>query len=355
LSSTIYDLARHAGVSIATVSRVFSGRGRVAEGTRARVFAAADELGYEPNVSARSLARKSTQLIAVVVPMLTSYFFMEVIRGVRTQLAQHGYDLLVFASRSPEQVDGQLGRALQKGRADGVLLCSTPLTSQRVASLKAAGGPVVLADTVHPAFDSVAVNNREGGYTATKHLLDRGYARVALIAPHAVSVPGAERRAGYEAALHEAGRALDERYVVACAADDLHGYTPEAGYAAMQDLLARAPRPDAVFAASDVQALGVLRAIREAGLRVPDDLALVGFDDIQTSAYVGLSTLSQPMYEMGRVAADKLLQRIGEPGRPVSHTTFSARLIVRETCGAARGRTRAGSGDGAARTTAPVN
>jgi LacI family transcriptional regulator len=342
LSSTIYDLARHAGVSIATVSRVFSGRGRVAEGTRARVFAAADELGYEPNVSARSLARKSTQLIAVVVPMLTSYFFMEVIRGVRTQLAQRGYDLLVFASRSPEQVDGQLGRALQKGRADGVLLCSTPLTPPRVASLKAAGGPVVLADTAHPAFDSVAVNNREGGHTATKHLLDLGYARVALIAPNAVSVPGAERRAGYEAALRDAGRPLDARYVVASEDDELHGYTPEAGYAAMQELLARPRRPDAVFAASDTQALGALRAAREAGLRVPDDVALVGFDDIQASAYVGLSTLSQPMYEMGKVAADKLLQRIEAPDRPVSHTTFSARLIVRETCGAGRAPALAG-------------
>ena len=337
LSVTIYDLAEHAGVSIATVSRVFSGHGRVAEGTRARVFAAADKLGYEPHVSARSLARKHTQLVAAVVPMLTSYFFTEVIRGVQDRLALSDLDLIVFASRSPEHVDGQLARALQKGRADGLLLCSTPLTPERAAALRAASSPVVLVDSAHPDFDSVSVNNREGGYTATRHLIEQGYARIALIAPNAISRPGAERRAGYEDALREAGRSVDERLIVVSEALEQHGYTREAGYAAMQALLTRPGRPDAVFAASDVQALGALKALREAGLRVPHDVALVGFDDARTSAYVGLSTLSQPMCEMGQVALDKLLQRIAEPERPVSHTTFSARLIVRDTCGGASG------------------
>lgn len=334
MAVTIYDIAKQAGVSIATVSRVFSGNTRVASATRERVFAVAEALGYEPNVSARSLARKSTQLVAAVVPMLTSYFFMEVIRGVQDRLAESDYDLLVFTSRSPEHVDAQLIRAAQKGRADGLLLCSTPLTPDRAESLKASGSPVVLVDSVHPDFDSVAVNNREGGYTAAKHLIAQGYERIALIAPNSVSVPGVERRTGYEDALREAGRAVDDRLVVTSEDEEQHGYTREAGYAAMQRLLRLPQPPDAVFAASDVQALGALKAIREAGLRVPDDIALVGFDDIRTSAYVGLSTLSQPMYEMGKVAIDKLLRRIEEPDRPVSHTTFSAQLSVRETCGA---------------------
>ena len=335
MAVTIYDIAQRAGVSIATVSRVFSGSAPVADGTRARVFAVADELGYEPHVSARSLARKSTQLVAAVVPMLTSYFFMEVIRGVQDRLAESDYDLLVFSSRSPEHVDAQLARAAQKGRADGLLLCSTPLTPPRADALLASGSPVVLVDSAHPDFDSVAVNNREGGYAATRHLLELGHERVALIAPNPVSVPGLERRAGYEAALRDAGRAVDARLIATSGEDDEHGYTREAGYAAMQALLRLPEPPDAVFAASDVQALGALRALREAGLRVPEDVALVGFDDIRTSAYVGLSTLRQPMYEMGKAAIDKLLRRIEAPSRPVSHTTFSAELCVRETCGAA--------------------
>ena len=331
LGITIYDIARRAGVSIATVSRVFSGRTHVADATRERVFAVARELGYRPNVSARSLARQRTRVVAAVVPMLTSYFFMEVIRGVQDRLSELDYDLLVYASRAPEAIDDQLGRALQSGRADGVLLCSTPLTDAREAMLRSSGLPVVLVDSAHPDFDSVAVNNRAGGYDATQHLLEQGYRRIAHIAPNPISVPGVERCEGYKAALRDAGRTVDEALVVTSSDMEQHGYTREAGYAAMRQLLARRRRPDAVFAASDVQALGALRAIRDAGLDVPDDVALVGFDNIRTSAYVGLSTLSQPMYEMGRAAINKLTRRIAEPERTASRTTFSARLLVRET------------------------
>ena len=334
MAVTIYDIAEQAGVSIATVSRVFSGGARVAAPTRARVFDVADRLGYAPNVSAQGLARQRTQLVAAVVPMLTSYFFMEVVRGMQDRLAESEHDLLIFTSRSPEHVDSQLTRAVQKGRADGLLLCSTPLTPDRARSLKASGAPVVLVDSSHPDFDSVCVDNREGGAVATQHLLDAGHERIAHIAPNPVSVPGVERRAGYEETLRKAGRTPDARYVVASDDAEHHGYTREAGYDAMQHLLALPEPPDAVFAASDVQALGALKAVRDAGLRVPEDVALVGYDDIRTSAYLGLSTLSQPMYEMGKVAIDKLIRRIAEPTRPVSHTTFSAELIVRETCGA---------------------
>lgn len=334
MAITIYDIADRAGVSIATVSRVFSGRSHVADATRERVFVVARELGYVPNVSARSLARQSTRVVAAVVPMLTSYFFMEVIRGVQDRLSELDYDLLVYASRAPEEVDGQLKRATQKGRADAVILCSTPLTEGRVRTLTTCGLPVVLLDSRHPDFDSVSVNNREGGATATEHLIERGYERIAHIAPNLVSVPGRERCEGYKDALRAAGRRVDEHLVVTSAEVAQHGFTREAGYAAMQKLLGRKKHPDAVFAASDVQALGALRAAREAGLRVPDDVALIGFDDINMSAYVGLSTLSQPMYDIGRLGIDKLIQRIAEPDRPVSRTTFSAQLIARETTGA---------------------
>lgn len=328
---TIYDIAEQAGVSIATVSRVFSGRARVAEQTRERVFAIASDLGYEPNVSARSLARQSTQVICAVMPMLASYFFMEVIRGVQDHLADQGYDLLVYASASPDRVDSQFERALQPGRADGLLVCSTPLQAEQVKRLSESGYPVALVDWAHPDFDSVAINNIEGGYAAVRHLLELGRERIALIMPHAESVPGIERRLGAERMLREAGLTLDPAMVVTSTETQRHGYTSDDGYAAMQTLLSRSPRPDAVFASSDEQALGALKAIRGAGLRCPEDIAVIGFDDIRTSGYVGLSTLSQPMAEMGKAAADKLLRRINDPERPVSQTAFSPRLIARET------------------------
>jgi LacI family transcriptional regulator len=331
VSVTIYDIAERAGVSIATVSRVFSGRARVAERTRDRVFTVARQLGYEPNASARSLARQSTQIISAVLPMMTSYFFMEVIRGVQDCLSQANYDLLVFASRSPGDVSAQFDRALQPGRADGLILCSTPLDPERAAHLTESSNPVVLLDGFHPDFDSVSVNNFEGGFAAVKHLVQSGCSRIGLILPHPDSLPGIERQKGALGALAQAGLDLDPALVAVSDETLQHGYTREAGYSAMKDLLARSPRPDAVFAASDVQALGALKAIRDAGLRCPDDMALIGFDDIRTSAYVGLSTLSQPMHEMGKTAAGKLLQRIERPTRPVSHTVFSARLMARDT------------------------
>lgn len=337
MAITIYDIADRAGVSIATVSRVFSGRSRVAESTRERVFAVARELGYKPNVSARSLARQSTRVVAAVVPMLTSYFFMEVIRGVQDRLSELDYDLLVYTSRTPEEIDDQLARAAQKGRADAIILCSTPLTEDRVRTLTASDLPVVLVDSEHPDFDSVSVNNREGGVQATDHLIARGYQRIAHLAPNPASVPGRERRRGYEEALRTAGRAVDEHLIATSTEVEQHGFTQASGYASMTKLLALDERPDAVFAASDAQALGAMRAIRESGLDVPGDIAVIGFDDLHMSTHAGLCTLSQPMYEMGRVGVDKLMQRIAEPEHPVSRTVFSARLIVRTTTGVCPG------------------
>ena len=341
VSVTIYDIADRARVSIATVSRVFNEHPRVSETTRRRVFRVAEDLGYQPHASAQSLARQTTHLISAVVPMMTSFFFMEVLRGIQDRLDESAYDLLVYASRTLDRVDGQLGRAVQPGRSDGLMLVSTPLTPERARRLAASRQAVVLVDSCHDAFDSVAVDNRRGGQEAVRHLVAQGHSRIGLVLPVETSVPAAERRAGYADALAEAGLDLDERLVVASEWDlDQDGYTRYAGYVGMQTLLARfagdpAARPTAVFVAADVMALGAMRAVREAGLACPDDIALVGFDDVASSAYVGLTTLAQPMVEMGKMATEKLLRRLREPETPPSHTVFAPRIIVRETSGGA--------------------
>lgn len=337
---TIYDIAERARVSIATVSRVFNGHPRVSEATRLRVFGIAEELGYEPHASAQSLARQNTRLISAVVPMMTSFFFMEVLRGLQDRLDESHYDLLVYASRTLDKVDGQLGRAVQRGRSDGLLLVSTPLTDERARRLAASRCAVVLVDSFHTAFDSVSVDNRRGGEVATQHLLGRGHERIGLLLPVEASVPAQDRRAGYESALAAAALSVDDSLVVSADWDhDHHGYTRFAGYRAMQMLLERfesrpSERPTAVFVAADVMAFGALRAIREAGLRAPDDIEVVGFDDVDASAYVGLTTLRQPMYEMGKLAIEKLIRRLDAPETPPSHTVFAPRLVARETTGA---------------------
>ena len=339
MAATIYDIADRARVSIATVSRVLNGHPRVSDVTRQRVFRVAEDLGYEPHASAQSLARKNTQLISAIVPMMTSYFFMEVLRGLQDQLDASDYDLLVYASRTLDKVDGQLGRAVQRGRSDGLVLVSTPITDERARRLKASRQPIVLVDSSHEAFDSISVDNRQGGHVAVQHLLDRGHERIGLVLPVEESVPAAERQAGYQEALAEAGIELDERYVVAADWDHgQHGYTRYAGYLGTQRLLSSfdddpAARPTALFVAADVMALGALRALREAGLDVPGDMEVVGFDDVVASAYVGLTTLRQPMVEMGRMGTEKLLRRLDAPDMEPSHTVFAPELIVRETTG----------------------
>lgn len=330
---TIYDIADQARVSIATVSRVFNNHARVSARTRARVLEVAEELGYQPHASAQSLARRQTSLVSAVIPMLANHFYLEVLRGLQDQLAESDFDLLVFSARQIEEVDAQLERALHRGRSAGVLLFSTPLTPDRTQRLLDSGQPVVLVDSFDSQFDSVSIDNEQGGYLATHALIERGFRRIGLLMAHADSVPASMRRAGYEKALREAGLSVDERLVATSGDEREHGFTEEAGYQGMTTLLGRHPRPDAVFVTSDVQALGALQAAREAGLRVPEDVALVGFDDVAVSRHVGLSTLRQPMYEMGKLAVDKLLLRIQHPEHPTSHTVFAPRFVDRRTSG----------------------
>lgn len=330
LGVTIYDIAKEANVSIATVSRVFNNNPRVSPATRERVLKIASGLNYQPHVSAQSLARQNSHLISAVIPVVANYFYMEIIRGMQDALVESKYDLIMYTAPKPEAVASQLDRAAQKGRSEGLLVLSTPLSDQRAKRLKASKRPVVLVDALHPDFDSISVDNRKGGYMATKHLVEQGYERIAHITISPEAPPAAERRRGYEAALKEAGR-KPEKSLIAASDKMPFGFVEESGYEAMMTLLGRSPRPDAVFVASDVQALGALRAIREAEMKIPDDIALVGFDDIQVSAYVGLSTLRQPTYEMGKLAVQKLLQRIGHPEHPTTSTVFSPSLIARSS------------------------
>lgn len=326
---TIYDIASEANVSISTVSRVFNEHPRVSEATRKRVFKVAGRLGYRPHASAQNLARRCTNLVSVVVPVATNYFYMEVIRGIQDAVADTAFDLVLYVAPRPEEVGAQLERATQRGRGDGLLVLSTPLVGDLLRHVAHARQPVVLVDAFHEGYDSIQVDNERGGYAATRHLIEAGRERIAHITVAPEPVPARQRREGYERALREAGRDVDPA-LIAGSGRRPYGFVEEAGYEAMQTLLTRGA-PDAVFVASDVQALGALRALEEAGLRVPDDVAVVGFDGIALSGYAGLTTLQQPMYEMGRAAVEKLLGRMAAPDRPVSHTLFSTHLVVRRS------------------------
>lgn len=329
-------------MSIATVSRVFNDSHRVSPKTRERVLEVARGLNYQPHVSAQSLARQNSHLISAVIPVVANYFYMEIIRGMQDALAKSDYDLIVYVAPKPEAAGSQLDRAMQKGRSEGLLLLSTPISETRVKRLRAMRRPVVVVDALHPDFDSISIDNRKGGFMATKHLIDAGYDRVAHITINPEAPPAADRRRGYEEALRSAGKAVEKDYIAASGKQPF-GFVEESGYEAMLELLKCKPRPDAVFVASDIQALGALRALKENGLTAPDDIAVIGFDDIQISEHIGLTTLRQPIYEMGTLAVEKLLHRIRHPEHPTTNTVFSPSFVGRSTCGSSLAQSAAAS------------
>lgn len=325
---TIYDIADRADVSTATVSRVFNDESGVAPETRERVLEAAQALDYRPHASAQSLARQKTKLIAVVVPVLAQYFYMGVLRGVQEALAESDFDLLVYAPSRPGEMQAHLRRATQRGRSDGLLFLSTRVNADIATHLESTPQEVVLVDTEHPSFESISVDNEKGGYRATRHLVERGYENIAHITADQPEPPPAQnRREGYERALEEAGQSP----MVARGEKEPFAFEKRGGFRAMNDLLDRDPVPDAVFCSSDMLALGAMQALDGAGYQVPDDVALVGFDDVDVSTHIGLTTIRQPLLDFGKLGIEKLLRRIDDPHRNVSNTVFAPELVVRDT------------------------
>jgi LacI family transcriptional regulator len=331
MSATIYDIAEKADVSTATVSRVFNDKSEVAPATESRVLEVARQLDYQPHASAQSLARDETKLIAAVVPVLANPFYMGVLRGMQEALSTAEYDLLVYTPSQPENVAEQVRRASQRGRSDGLIFLSSSVTLEIEEILGASDQEVVLVDTTHPEFESIALDNEKGGYEATRYLLDQGYRRIAHVTTEDPEPPPAtDRRKGYERALREHG---SQEPIIARGKEEPFAFEREGGVAAMRTLLDTDRVPDAVFAASDMLAIGCLEVLEDAGLEVPEDVALMGFDDVEISAYVGLTTLRQPIRDFGKLAVEKLTRRIDDPDRAVSSTIFAPELVPRRTCG----------------------
>jgi LacI family transcriptional regulator len=261
---------------------------------------------------------------------MSSHFFMEVLRGIQDALAASGHDVLVHLAKTRSEGVVQLDRALRRGRSAGTLIVSTPFLSSLVERLGRAKQAVVLVDCEHPEFDSISVDNKRGGFLAVDHLLDAGCRKVALLMASRTSKPSSDRHTGYVEALASRGISVDEKLVAVCDGEQ-DGFTESAGFDAMQRLLARGARPDGVFATSDVQALGVLRALREAGLDVPGDVKVVGFDDLPLVRYADISTMRQPMYHLGSLGAARLLERLQNPGMPIENRVHAPELIARST------------------------
>jgi LacI family transcriptional regulator len=338
LPSTIYDIAREAKVGIGTVSRVFNDHPSVSKETRERVLRVANRMNYRPHPYARGLARKRTNSVMAVIPFFTTFFFMEILQGVQSKLSELDCDLILYGVNHPDQVEESIRHHVWRSRVDGMLFFSMRIPESFVEQFRDHRTPLILVDAHHRKFDSLTVDNQQGAYIATRHLIAMGHSKLGILNANLESVPARERLRGFKRALDESGLETHPSLIKSSASPKLDGFTRESGYDLMNQFISLGRNmPTAVFISSDIQASGALSAISEAGLRCPEDIAMVGFDDIELASHLGLSTMRQPMFEMGVLAAETLAARQKDPDSTVSHTMFVPRLIVRKSCGASLG------------------
>ncbi len=330
MSATIEDVARAAEVSVATVSRALRGLPNVAPSTRARVVAVATELEYVADPTASRLAGGRRMVLGLVVPMLGQWFYAKLFSGVEAVATVAGYDVLPFTTSGPGGSERFVRRLPFRKRVDGLVLADAPFDEEQFTAVVRTGVPMVSLGALAPGVSGIAVDNVAAARLAVDHLTALGHVRIALIGgspddPFRFSVP-VDRFEGYREALGAAGLSFDPALVVP------GNFSPQGGAEAMQQLLAAPSPPTAVFACSDEMAIGAMQVARDAGYRVPEELSVIGIDDHDISAYVGLSTIRQDVIGQGERVAQLLLERLrseDEPGEV--HELHPVKLVIRRT------------------------
>jgi DNA-binding LacI/PurR family transcriptional regulator len=342
VTATIGDVARRAGVSTATVSRVLAGLGGARPATRERVLGAARELGYRPSAVARSLKLRTTQTLGLIITDIENPFFPQLVRAVEDVAREHGFALLLCnAAEDPEREASYLDLLVDR-RVDGVVIAVSGLGARHREWLAEPPLPVVLVNTAAPGLPhpSITSDNVDGGRQAAAHLLDLGHRRIGVLTASPRNAAAPDRVAGVRRAVE--ARGLDpEAIPVVVGEPDVGG-----GEAAFCRLLEAAPETTGVLAYNDLMAIGAMRAIRATGRSVPGDISVVGFDDVAIAAYTDppLTTIAQGIAELGRWAVERLVERLAEPAATsesgvvpgaASITVLPVRLVARGSSGPA--------------------
>ena len=333
---TIRDVARLAGVSPMTVSRVINASAQVRPGTRSRVEKAIVELGYVPSRLARGLSAQRTGTLAVIVPDVANPFFTLIVRGAEDVARRAGYRVILCDTRADLGVEREVIEEMIAHRVEGMVIAPVSDRSRdHLRRLLQFGIPFVLVDRTVPDIDADAVlgDSAEGAQRLVEHLISLGHRRIGLIIESDEVSTARDRRRGYEAALEAAGIPLDPTLVADATVD------PGGGFEGMRRLLEQVERPTAVFTVNNLVAVGAIEAVRAAGLEVPDDVALVCFDDIEYASrlYPFLTVMEQPAETFGTLSTQLLLERIDRRGPERKHVVvLPAEFVVRQSCGARR-------------------
>lgn len=330
---TIRDVAQKAGVGVGTVSRVLNDSPLVSEATRQRVTEAIEALSFRPSSVARQLSTGGRSLaVGVVAPFFTRPAFVGRLQGIEAAFIQSDYDLILYNVETPEQRDEVFHRIPRDHRVDGLIAIALRPTDHQIDVFKRAEIPLVLLDTHHPALCSIRIDDEDGARQATGHLADLGHTRIAYVSDrldgHFGFQASRRRYDGYRAVLAERGIPFREGY------HQQGDFGRHTAHRLADELMTLPEPPTAIFAASDTQALGVMEAIRQRGLRIPEDISVVGYDDIEIAAYIGLTTIHQPFYQSGVESADTLSSLLTKNGEPNPLTTLPVELIVRHTTAA---------------------
>lgn len=336
---TIVDVARRARVAPMSVSRVINGNGYVSKDMRERVLRVVKELNYHPNALARSLKSQRTQVIGILLPDIVNPFSAELVRGIQEILLPQGYSFFISTSERSVSREQAALRALFEHRADGLIVATreTKETNDFLMRLAEPGMPMIVVGRQfnHPRVDYVTADHWRGAYEAVEHLISLGHENIGFIGVSLVNGAGLRRFRGYLDALRDNGLPVKGKLIVG--PDRVTGpdySTQDDGYDAMKRLLGQRKRPTAILARNDFTAMGAMYAIRDAGLSVPDDIAIVGFDNVPLSAYTTppLTTVDQTIFQQGREAARLILERInGDKARERREISLPCRLIIRES------------------------
>jgi DNA-binding LacI/PurR family transcriptional regulator len=328
-SPTIYDVASAAGVSISTVSRVLNNPEKVNAETRTVVMAAIDRLCFVPRADARARAMRENHRIGVITPFFTAPSFVQRLRGVASALNSINYELIIFAVDTVEKLNNHLETLPLTGNLDGLIALSLQINDRSAERLVSHNLATVLIEFPHRSLSSVEIDDAAGGQMAAEYLVSKGHRRIGFAGDTTIPEfglhPITRRLAGFRTGLEKYGLPLKEKDTL------LIPYDVEATRRAATTYLRHPDRPTAFFAATDLQAIGILNAARDLGLRTPQDLAVMGFDNLDAAGYVGLTTIDQHLDESGRVAVELLLSRMANPLRAVQHIRLPLTVVERDT------------------------
>ncbi len=330
MSLTLKDIAKEVGVSYATVSRALSGHPEVNKNTRKKIIEMAEEMGYQPNAIAQGLVKNETKTIGLLIPDITNPFFPAIARGIEEAAVEKGYSTFLCNTNWNKNIEKKYLNVLIQKQVDGLILTPSSESTDHLKFIKKLTPPKVFVNKIidNSSDTFIIIDNKKGAYQAVEHLIKKGHENIAFIGGEKSSTANKERLTGYKNAMQDNGLKINNDYV------KMKGFNRTSGYFIMKEMLmSEGCQITAVFSANDLLALGAIQAIKEANFNIPEDIAIVGFDDIEFASLpeIQLTTVSQPKYQMGQIAFDALYEKLTGQKTKERKIILEPSLIIRGT------------------------